>query len=179
MAPVATEPTASQARTPSKPEHPYYQVAVEDDPKDPYPYKQYRVCNHISRSRYRRPCCHLTLFHHNFQPRYPDLKWPKLEPFDIKDRGLRADPSKKNLLSAASEVITLNPTIGTEIHGVDLRTLTEAQKDELFVVLRADLSIQVTHNQLRIGPCWWPNEESFVSVVISDCDGNVCLLVWG
>lgn len=65
------------------------------------------------------------------QPRYPDVKWPKLEPFDIEDRGLRADPEKKSLLSAASKVVTLNPTIGTDIYGVDLRALTETQKDEL------------------------------------------------
>jgi len=43
----------------------------------------------------------------------------------------RADPEKKNLLSAASKCTTLTPAIGTELHGVDLRHLSDAQKDEL------------------------------------------------
>lgn len=47
------------------------------------------------------------------------------------DRGISADPAKKNLLSAAQKVRHLTPAIGTEILGVDLRQLTDAQKDEL------------------------------------------------
>lgn len=50
---------------------------------------------------------------------------------EVTDRGLFADKEKRNLLSAASRVITLCPAIGTEIHGVDLRQLSDAQKDEL------------------------------------------------
>jgi sulfonate dioxygenase len=51
----------------------------------------------------------------------------------VDDRGLVADPEKKGLLSAASKVITLTPTIGTELLGIDLRRLSDKQKDELCV----------------------------------------------
>jgi sulfonate dioxygenase len=47
------------------------------------------------------------------------------------DRSLQASSEKKTLLSAASKVISLTPTIGTELQGVDLRQLSDAQKDEL------------------------------------------------
>lgn len=53
------------------------------------------------------------------------------------DRGLGANPEKKSLLSAASKVITLTPTIGTELHGIDLGQLSDDQKDELLVLIRA------------------------------------------
>ena len=52
------------------------------------------------------------------------------------DRGQFADPEKKSLLAAASKVVALTPAIGTEIHGLDLRQLTDAQKDELCVLPR-------------------------------------------
>ena len=55
------------------------------------------------------------------------------------DRGLGADPTKKSLLSAASRVIALTPAIGTELHGVDLRRLSDAQKDELCVLFQQSL----------------------------------------
>ena len=49
------------------------------------------------------------------------------------DRALNADPEKKSLLSAASKVTHLTPTIGTELLGIDLRQLSDSQKDELCV----------------------------------------------
>ena len=49
------------------------------------------------------------------------------------DRGQFADPEKKSLLSAASKVQHLTPAIGTELSGIDLRQLTDQQKDELCV----------------------------------------------
>ena len=57
------------------------------------------------------------------------------------DRGLGADPAKKSLLSAASRVIALTPAIGTELHGVDLRQLSDVQKDELCVWFQQSLNI--------------------------------------
>lgn len=52
------------------------------------------------------------------------------------DRGQFADPEKKALLSAATKVEHLTPAIGTEILGIDLRQLSDAQKDELYVLCR-------------------------------------------
>ena len=50
---------------------------------------------------------------------------------NVTERGLLADPSKKNLFSAAKKVTLLTPAIGAEIEGIDLRQLTDEQKDEL------------------------------------------------
>jgi sulfonate dioxygenase len=49
----------------------------------------------------------------------------------VLDRGLFADPSKTSLLGTAQKVEHLTPAVGTEILGVDLRNLSETQKDEL------------------------------------------------
>jgi sulfonate dioxygenase len=54
-----------------------------------------------------------------------------LKEVEVSDRGLHADPEKKSLFSAAQEVKHLTPAIGTELVGIDLRQLTNTQKDEL------------------------------------------------
>ncbi|KAJ5295851.1 hypothetical protein N7508_010672 [Penicillium antarcticum] len=51
------------------------------------------------------------------------------------DPGSRADPEKKALLSAAKEVIPLTAHIGTEIVGLQLKDLTDQQKDELGLLI--------------------------------------------
>lgn len=67
------------------------------------------------------------------KPTFPALSWEPLKEAKVVDRGLGADPEKKSLLSAASKVITLTPAIGTELNGIDLRQLSDVQKDELCV----------------------------------------------
>jgi alpha-ketoglutarate-dependent taurine dioxygenase len=47
------------------------------------------------------------------------------------DKGFEGDPHFRNLLSAATDVFDYNPKIGTEIHGIDLANLTDAQKNDL------------------------------------------------
>jgi len=59
------------------------------------------------------------------------LAWEPLKEVEVVDRGLSADPTKANLFRAASKVSHLTPAIGTEILGIDLRQLSNAQKDEL------------------------------------------------
>ena len=51
------------------------------------------------------------------------------------DAGARADKSKSSLLSAAKEVINLTAHIGTEIVGLQLKDLTDQQKDELALLI--------------------------------------------
>ncbi|RJE27023.1 Alpha-ketoglutarate-dependent taurine dioxygenase [Aspergillus sclerotialis] len=51
------------------------------------------------------------------------------------DAGSRADPEKKALLSAAKEVIHLTKHIGTEIVGLQLKDLSNKQKDELGLLI--------------------------------------------
>ena len=66
-----------------------------------------------------------------YQPHFPKLDWEPLEYFDVVDRAGFADPEKRALLSAATKVTHLTPAIGTEIEGIDLRQLSDKQKDEL------------------------------------------------
>ena len=67
------------------------------------------------------------------QPTHPAVSWEPLKEVTVVDRGSAADPEKKSLLSAASKVITITPAIGTELQGIDLRRLSDEQKDELCV----------------------------------------------
>lgn len=57
-----------------------------------------------------------------------------------KDRAFFADPEKKSLLSIVDKVKNLTPYIGTELVGVQLSQLTDAQKDEL-ALLVAEASV--------------------------------------
>lgn len=51
------------------------------------------------------------------------------------DAGARADKSKSSLLSAAKEVINLTSHIGTEIVGLQLKDLSDQQRDELALLI--------------------------------------------
>ncbi|KAG7288129.1 hypothetical protein NEMBOFW57_007652 [Staphylotrichum longicolle] len=81
--------------------------------------------------------------------------YPPLEPFEHVEHGKDADTSYPNLLPQGTVSVThLTPSIGTEVRGIQLSTLSNAGKDELarFVAERkvvafrdqdfADLSIQ-------------------------------------
>ena len=51
------------------------------------------------------------------------------------DAGSRADKSKSALFSAATKVTDLTTHIGTEIEGLQLKDLTDQQKDELGLLI--------------------------------------------
>jgi alpha-ketoglutarate-dependent taurine dioxygenase len=55
--------------------------------------------------------------------------------FPYIERGANADPEKRALLSAATEVINLTKHVGTEIVGLQLEDLTDQQKDELALLI--------------------------------------------
>lgn len=55
--------------------------------------------------------------------------------WEHKDAGARADKSKSALLSAATKVTDLTTHIGTEIEGLQLKDLTDQQKDELALLI--------------------------------------------
>lgn len=85
------------------------------------------------------------------------------------DPGSRADPEKKALLGAAKEVIHLTSHIGTEIVGLQLKDLTDQQKDELGLLIAErsvvffrdqDISPQ---QQKKLGE-WYGEIEVHVSV---------------
>ncbi|KAI5865636.1 alpha-ketoglutarate-dependent sulfonate dioxygenase [Durotheca rogersii] len=57
------------------------------------------------------------------------------KPWKHDDAGARADKSKSALLSAATKVTDLTAHIGTEIEGLQLKDLTNQQKDELALLI--------------------------------------------
>ncbi|KAI9757714.1 MAG: hypothetical protein M4579_003339 [Chaenotheca gracillima] len=61
----------------------------------------------------------------------PAQKYPPLEPFEHYEHGKDADPSLPDILGAGSKKTDLTPTIGSEIEGVQLSSLTDAGKDQL------------------------------------------------
>jgi len=67
----------------------------------------------------------------DLRPRFPDIQWPPLEEVPYYDRGLDGAPDFHNLLEDATDIVDYNPKIGTEIHGVNLARLTDAQKNDL------------------------------------------------
>jgi sulfonate dioxygenase len=107
---MAAITTAKQERMTGQLINPFYSPSFTDDGNEQYKYAQYK-------------------------PTFPNISWGPLKEVKVVDRGLHANWEKKNLLSSASKVITLTPTIGTEIHGIDLHQLSDAQKDELCVFL--------------------------------------------
>lgn len=64
------------------------------------------------------------------------------EPWKHDDAGARADKSKNALLSAATKVTHLTGHIGTEIEGLQLKDLTNQQRDELALLI-AERSVVV------------------------------------
>jgi hypothetical protein len=68
------------------------------------------------------------------------------QPRDHIDAGARADKSKKNLLSAATKLTDLTAYIGTEIEGLQLKDLTNQQRDELALLI-AERSVVFLRDQ--------------------------------
>lgn len=134
--PVATEPQHDESLTTPLVNklakvsfNPFYSNVPPTEANDNYEYPQYKV----------RPVdypllTHAWLIGYNvapLQPSWPKVDWEPLTEFTHTDVGLRADREKKALLSAASKVDHLSPAIGTKLEGLDLRKLTNTQKDEL------------------------------------------------
>jgi len=71
---------------------------------------------------------------------------PLEEVVPARDRALFADPEKKSLLSAASDVEDLTPYVGTELKGIQLSKLSDAQKDEL-ALLAAERGVVFLRDQ--------------------------------
>ncbi|KAL8861738.1 MAG: hypothetical protein Q9178_001939 [Gyalolechia marmorata] len=69
--------------------------------------------------------------HEDLRPFFPNLHWDPLVEVPYHDKGIHGDPQFRNLLASATDVVDYNPKIGTEIHGVNLAKLTDAQKNDL------------------------------------------------
>lgn len=72
-----------------------------------------------------------TYKYEDLRPHFPDITWPAYTEVPYVDKGQLGDPEFKNLLADATDVIDYNPKIGTEVHGIDLSTLTDLQKNDL------------------------------------------------
>lgn len=86
----------------------------------------------------------------DLRPRFPDITWPAYTETPYADKGLLGDPSFKHLLADATNVFDYNPKIGTEIHGVALETLTDAQKNDLARLI-ATRGVVFFRNQKNFG----------------------------
>ncbi|KAI0182414.1 TfdA family taurine catabolism dioxygenase TauD [Xylaria flabelliformis] len=58
-------------------------------------------------------------------------QYPPLQPFEHYEHGKDADTSFPELLPTSAQVTHLTPTIGTEVRGVQLSSLSDAGKDQL------------------------------------------------
>lgn len=69
--------------------------------------------------------------HHDLLPSFPIVHWDPLVEVPYHDKGIDGHPGFRNLLQSATDVFDYNPKIGTEIHGVNLAQLTDAQANDL------------------------------------------------
>ncbi|KAF2103395.1 taurine dioxygenase [Rhizodiscina lignyota] len=69
--------------------------------------------------------------YHDLRPSFPDIKLEALTEKPYVDKGLEGDPQFRNLLASATDVFDYTPKIGTEVSGVRLTQLNDAQKNDL------------------------------------------------
>ena len=69
--------------------------------------------------------------HEDLLPRFPDVRWAPIEEVSYEDRGVRGDTGFRNLLADAMDISDYTPKIGTEVSGINLAKLNDAQKDDL------------------------------------------------
>jgi sulfonate dioxygenase len=91
-----------------------------------------------------------TYEYEDLRPRFPDITWTAYEKIPYADKGQLGDPNFKNLLANATDVFDYNPKIGTEIHGVDLADINEAQKNDLARLI-ATRGVVFFRNQKHFG----------------------------
>jgi len=91
-----------------------------------------------------------TYEYEDLRPRFPDITWPAYTEIPYTDKGQLGDPNFKNLLASATDVFEYNPKIGTEVHGVDLANLTDAQKNDLARLI-ATRGVVFFRNQKNFG----------------------------
>ncbi|RYN75274.1 hypothetical protein AA0117_g6558 [Alternaria alternata] len=67
----------------------------------------------------------------DLRPHFPTITWPAYTETPYAEKGQLGDPNFKTPPATATDVFDYNPKIGTEVHGVDLANLTDAQKNDL------------------------------------------------
>lgn len=69
--------------------------------------------------------------HEDFLPSFPDIHWGPIEGLPYEDRGLYGDSKFRNLLANATDIFDYTPKIGTEVSGINLARLNDAQRNDL------------------------------------------------
>lgn len=69
--------------------------------------------------------------HEDLLPSFPDVHWEPLGKVPYEDRGVQGDKEFRALLADATDVFDYTPKIGTEVHGISLAKLNDAQKNDL------------------------------------------------
>lgn len=83
----------------------------------------------------------------NYLPTWdPEEKFPPLKPFDHVEHGLEADLHFPELLKSGVKTVDITPSIGTEVTGVQLSSLTDAGKAQL-AALTAQRKVLVFRDQ--------------------------------
>ncbi|KAG6622701.1 Poly ADP-ribose [Phytophthora cinnamomi] len=77
---------------------------------------------------------HAKFEHPELLSTFPPTTYDPIPVLPYEDRAFKADPTFKNLLADAT-VTHLEPKIGSEISGLQLHELTDAQKDELALLI--------------------------------------------
>jgi sulfonate dioxygenase len=91
-----------------------------------------------------------TYEYEDLRPHFPNITWPAYTEIPYIDKGQLGDPNFKDLLADATDVFDYNPKIGTEIHGVDLANLSDAQKNDLARLI-ATRGVVFFRNQKNFG----------------------------
>ncbi|KAG8739162.1 hypothetical protein FRC10_006085 [Ceratobasidium sp. 414] len=115
--PIATESNPVDTLKADKVYNPFYSPGAHDNEDQTYRYAGYKASQEYA------------------QPVFPKVSWLPLQEQKIVDRALSADLKKPNLLKGGVKVRNITPAIGSEITGLDLRQLTDAQKDELALLV--------------------------------------------
>lgn len=127
--------------------------------------------------------------HDGLRASFPDISFPELTEQEYFEKGTLGDPDFRNLLRGATDIFDYNPKIGTEISGVRLSQLDDAQKNDLarlvatrgvvFFRNQDDFDIDA---QLQLGKYFGTLHKHATSAVPSDAtekkDLENVLVVW-
>ena len=69
--------------------------------------------------------------HTDLLPSFPDIHWDPIPEIPYRDKGLDGFEDFRELRKAATDIFDYTPKIGTEISGINLAKLTDAQKNDL------------------------------------------------
>ncbi|CAC9893553.1 unnamed protein product [Aureobasidium pullulans] len=114
-------PYLQEATVPASTEISDIKASVKSAPKKALSYEPGRT---VAESHENYPYEHLL-------PTFPDVKWEPLKEVPYHDKGIDGSPTFDALLSTATSIRDYNPKIGTEVEGIDLANITDAQKNDI------------------------------------------------